>query len=104
MPVKRAIALIAASAVAAALLLSCASTKAEQKWEGRKIDEAIAEYGPPTRVTQSGTTKLYVWEVRHQSLASNTIGGGGITFMSGWTRTMTVDANGIITSHVRQDL
>ena len=98
MPVKRAIALAAAFAVVAALLLSCASTKAEQKWEGRKIDEAIAEYGPPTRVTQSGTTKLYVWEFRHQSNM------GGRFTISGWVRSMTVDANGIITSHVRQDL
>ncbi len=103
MPVKRAIVLVAASAVTAALLLSCASTKVEPKWEGRKIDEAIAEYGPPTRVMPSGTNKLYVWEFRHQQVARNRIGGGGIT-ISGWVRSMTVDANGIITSHVRQDL
>ncbi len=83
-------------------LAGCASMGAEPKWEGRKIDEAIAEYGPPTRVSPSGAGKSYVWEKRHEMQGFSGVPGGTretrVTI-----RMMTVDANGVITSYTRTD-
>jgi hypothetical protein len=105
MPIYRAVALLAAVAVVAVLLAGCASTKAETNWQGRKIDEAIADLGPPTRVTPSGTTTLYVWEFRHEEIPRFGMGGSAVNVTTrGWTRMMTVNASGIVISDIRQDL
>jgi hypothetical protein len=95
-----------AAVLAAALLLgclaSCASLKPEPEWKGRRIEEAVKGYGPPTRVSPSDAGKAYVWEVRTEMQ--------GIAAFPGATREtrltirmMTVGADGIITSCTRVD-
>jgi hypothetical protein len=91
--------------VASALLgftVSCASMTAEPKWEGKRIEEAIAEYGPPTRVSPSALGKTYVWEERREMQGVGPFPGATretrVTL-----RMMTVDANGVITSYTRVD-
>jgi hypothetical protein len=82
-------------------LWACSSLRLDPVWEGKKIDEAIARYGPPTRVSPTPLGKTYVWEFAHGSGALP--GGGGNTVVIKTIRMMTVDANGIITSYNRFD-
>ena len=97
MKLSRATVLFATCAVFVAFLAACASAPPENKWEGRRIEDAIAAYGPPKRIEPSQTGKVYVWESRHTM--------EGIGEFPGTTREthvkirmMTVDANGVITS------
>jgi hypothetical protein len=102
MRLPHATAWVVVGAVLACVLAGCISTKPEVAWEGKKVDEAIAEYGPPTRVSPSESGKTYVWEQRHTMQ--------GIGAFPGATREtrvtirmMTVDADGVITSYNRVD-
>jgi hypothetical protein len=83
------------------LLAACASTT-ETKWEGKKIDEAIAEYGPPTRTSPSADGTTYVWEQRHELQGFSGV-PGGTREMRVTIRMMTVNPSGIITSYSRVD-
>ena len=82
-------------------LWACSSLQPDPVWEGKKIEEAIAKYGPPTRISPVTLGKAYVWEFRHGSGAGP--GGGGNYQVITTIRMMTVDANGIITSYNRFD-
>ncbi len=87
------------------VIASCATLEPEPKWEGRKIDEAIARYGPPTRVIPDANGKAYIWKFTHNSY-SDSPGVGGMSTareMRTTIRMMTVNADGIITSYSRQD-
>lgn len=88
-----------------AVLSSCATLQPEPKWEGRKIDEAIARYGPPTKVIPDENGKAYIWKFTHNSYSDSPgIGGMSTTReMRTTIRMMTVNADGIITSYSRQD-
>ncbi|MDD5563388.1 MAG: hypothetical protein PHQ91_06710 [Thermoanaerobaculaceae bacterium] len=94
---RRVIAGLATCALLLGLLAGCASAPPE-KWEGRKIDEAIAAYGPPTKVTPSDAGKLYVWVSRHTMQGMG--GFPGATRETHVTRRMmTVNPDGVITSY-----
>ncbi len=97
----RASALVACGLLAG-LLLACSSLPANPEWKGKNIAEAIKEYGPPTRVTDTGLGKTYTWEQRREMTG---FGGvpGGTREVRVTLRMMTVDANGIITSYNRVD-
>jgi hypothetical protein len=96
---------VTATLVMCALLLgglwACSSLQPDPVWEGKKIDEAIARYGPPTKVSPTQLGKTYVWEFRHES--GSYPGGGGNRVVATTIRMMTVDANGVITSYNRVD-
>ncbi len=98
----RAAVLIAACTVLVALLAGCASAPPEADWRGKKIDEAIAQYGPPTAVSPSDTGALYLWRSRREMHGMGGLPGTTREFHV-TTRMMTVDANGIITSYTRED-
>ena len=102
MRLVRATALLGVGALLAGFVLACISAKPEPKWEGRKVDEAVAEYGPPTRVSDSGAGKIYVWEQRHELQGFSGVPGGSRE-MRVTIRMMTVNADGIITSYSRVD-
>jgi hypothetical protein len=99
---RRHTALLLAITLLVGFAASCASLAPEPKWEGRKIDEAVAEYGPPTRVSPSDTGKSYVWETRTEMRGMGAFPGATretrVTI-----RMMTVNADGIITSYNRVD-
>ena len=99
---RRARVMVAACAVLAAALVGCASAPADPDWRGRKTDEAIARYGPPTQMSASETGTLYVWRMRHELH-----GMGGLPGSTRETRVtirmMTVDPNGVITSNNLSD-
>ncbi len=97
MTLPRATALLATCAVLVGVLAACASAPPEANWEGRKIEEAIAAFGPPTRISQSTTSTVYLWESRHTMQ-----GVGGFPGTTREThvkiRMMTVNPDGVITS------
>jgi hypothetical protein len=99
---RRSMAVLLVGTVLLGFIVSCASTTSETKWEGRKIDEAIAKLGPPTRIDVSNTGKTYVWEWRREMTG---MGGvpGSTREVRVTIRMMTVDANGVITSYTRVD-
>jgi len=84
------------------LMVSCASMK-EVDWTGKNIDETIATYGPPTKVTPNPPGKLYVWERTHSMQGDFNPGTGGSRQTLTTMRMFTVDANGVITSYRRVD-
>ena len=99
---RRAIVLVAACSVLAALLAGCASAPADMDWRGRKIDEAVARYGPPTQVSASETGTVYVWRMKHERQG---MGGfpGATREIRTTIRMMTVNADGVITSNTISD-
>jgi len=95
---RRVIAGFATCAILLGLLAGGASAPPEGIWEGRKIDEAIAAYGPPAKVTPSETGKLYAWVSRHTMQGMG--GFPGATRETCVTRRMkTVNADGVVTSY-----
>ena len=102
MQLSRVTGLFAACAVITGLLVGCASTPSTANWEGRKIEDAIAAYGPPTRIGPSEDGKVYVWESRHTMQGMG--GFPGATRETRVTRRMmTVNADGVITSFTLVD-
>lgn len=102
---RRATVCVVVGVLVLGVLSSCATLQPEPKWEGRKIDEAIARYGPPTKVIPDANGKVYVWKFTHNSY-SDSPGVGGMNTareMRTTLRMMTVNADGIITSYNRQD-
>ncbi|HQT93993.1 MAG: hypothetical protein B7Z61_07275 [Acidobacteria bacterium 37-71-11] len=98
MKLPRATVLLAACVVLVGWLAACASTPPETRWEGRRVEDAIAAYGPPTRVAPSNTGKTYVWESRHTMQGMG--GFPGATRETRVTRRMmTVNSSGVITSY-----
>jgi hypothetical protein len=102
MRLQRATALLVVGSLLAGALAGCISAKPEPSWEGRKIDEAIKEYGSPMRVSPNGDGKLYVWQFRHEMQGVGAVPGGTretrVTI-----RMMTVTKDGIITTYTRVD-
>ncbi len=102
---RRATVCVVVGVLVLGVLSSCATLKPEPNWEGRKIDEAIARYGPPTKIIPNEDGKAYVWKFTHNSY-SDSPGVGGMNTareMRTTVRMMTVNADGIITSYNRQD-
>lgn len=102
MTLRRGTAGLATCALLIGLLAGCASAPPQTNWEGRKIEDAIAAYGPPTKVTPSETGKLYVWVSRHTMQGMG--GFPGATRETHVTRRMmTVNEAGVITSYNLDD-
>ena len=99
--------LVLAAAVLTAV--GCASAKVTD-WTGHHIDEAIKEFGSPTRVvptTDGG--KMYVWELQRSVADPSWSGGPGAPTVSSnvrrytATKTFWVRPDGIIASWNFQD-
>ena len=102
MTLRRPMPVLPAVALLICVMVACTSMQPEVSWQGKKIDEAVAQYGPPTRVDPAPAGKTYVWETRHTMQ-----GMGGFPGATRETRVtirmMTVDSSGIITSYNRVD-
>lgn len=48
--------------IAIALLSACVDVNAQMRsWEGHRISDVIAQWGPPAQIIDDGTDKIYVW-------------------------------------------
>jgi len=58
--------LVAAALVVVVCLAGCASMTTTENWAGRKIDDAIAKFGTPSRITPGvNGQQTYVWLLHH---------------------------------------
>ncbi len=102
---------VAALAVMALVAVSCASMTRTEEWKGRKIDEAIAKFGTPSRVTPGENgRKTYVWILHRSVPVQNvTLDSRGVPVTqtayrdSVQTWTFYVDGSGTITAWGHDD-
>ena len=97
--------------IAIALLAggACSSMGRSKNWQGRKLSEAIAEFGTPSQILPAENgQKYYVWRIHHQGIIPRTeLNSAGqpverdMRYDSIVTWTFLVDKDGTILSFAR---